>query len=111
MLPEDHPRVWLRYNSMSLLGDALVRQASEPSLAVEARMEKLREAEALLVESGGWLTQNGDRIPQQVRAERLRQALERVVKLYEFWHAAEPDAGHDARAAEWRAELENLPGP
>ncbi len=73
-------------------------------------MEKLREAEPALVESGGWLTRNADRIPQQVRAERLRQALERVVKLYEFWHAAEPDAGYEAKAAEWRTELEKLDG-
>jgi hypothetical protein len=96
---------------MSLLGEVLVEQATDASLAVEARMEKLRDAEPLLIESGDWLTRNADRIPQRVRAERLRQALERVVKLYELWHAAEPDAGHDARAAEWRAELENLPGP
>ncbi len=74
-------------------------------------MEKLPEAESLLVVSGGWLTQNGDRIPQQVRDERLRRALERVVDLYEFWNTVVPDAGHDARAAEWRTELENLRGP
>ena len=41
-------------------------------------------------------------------SSRKQAALERVVKLYEFWHAAEPDAGHDARAAEWRTELEKL---
>jgi hypothetical protein len=90
---------------MSLLGGALVRQAADPSLALEARMEKLREAEPLLVESGEWLTQNADRIPQQYRAELLRQALERVVKLYESWHAAEPDAGHDTRAAELMSQV------
>jgi hypothetical protein len=41
----------------------------------------------------------------------VNEAGERVLWLYDAWHAAEPDAGHDARAAEWRAELENLPGP
>jgi serine/threonine protein kinase/tetratricopeptide (TPR) repeat protein len=108
VLPDDHQRVWLRYNAMSMLGEVLVEQATDASLAVEPRMEKLREVEPLLVESGEWLAQNADRISQQVRDERLRQALERVVKLYESWHAAEPDAGHDVRAAEWRAKLEEL---
>ena len=37
---------------------------------------------------------------------RKREALERIVKLYEAWHAAEPDSGHDADAAEWRGQLE-----
>jgi hypothetical protein len=41
----------------------------------------------------------------------VKQAGERVVWLYDAWHAAQPDAGHDDRAAEWRAGLENFPGP
>ncbi len=28
--------------------------------------------------------------------------------LYEAWHAAEPDKGYDAKAAEWRAKLQVL---
>ena len=43
--------------------------------------------------------------------ERKREALERIVDLYEAWHAAEPDDegdhGRDARAtkaAAWRAK-------
>jgi len=28
-----------------------------------------------------------------------------LVKLYDAWHAAEPDAGHDTQAAEWRVRL------
>jgi len=111
ILPDDHPRVWLRYNAMSMLGEVLVDQATDASLAVETRMEKLREAESLLIESGDWLTRNADRIPQQYRAERLRRALERIVELYEVWNTVVPDSGKAEQAAEWRAELENLPGP
>jgi non-specific serine/threonine protein kinase/serine/threonine-protein kinase len=109
-LPDGHPQVWLRYNAMSMLGDALVRQASEPSLAIETPIDKLREAEPLLLESAGWLTRNGDCIPEQVRDERLRRALERVVELYEVWYTVVPDAGKAEKAAEWRAELEHPPG-
>ena len=32
-------------------------------------------------------------------------ALERIVALYESWHATEPDQGYNAKAAEWRAKL------
>jgi serine/threonine protein kinase/tetratricopeptide (TPR) repeat protein len=105
VLPEDHPQVWLRYNAMSMLGEVLVGQAADPSAAIGPRIEKLREAEPLLVESGDWLTRNAERIPQQYRAERLRRALERVVELYEFWNTVVPDTGKAEQAAEWRAKL------
>ena len=42
---------------------------------------------------------------------RTRSALERIVRLYDEWHAAEPDAGYEAKAAEWRTEVEKLRGP
>ena len=37
--------------------------------------------------------------------KRVRAPIQRIVKLYETWHDAEPDQGNDAKAAEWRAEL------
>jgi non-specific serine/threonine protein kinase/serine/threonine-protein kinase len=37
--------------------------------------------------------------------------LTALVKLYEAWHAAEPDQGHDVEAAEWRAKLKLAHGP
>ena len=37
--------------------------------------------------------------------DREREALERIVKLYDAWRAAEPDKGYDDRAAQWRAKL------
>jgi hypothetical protein len=36
---------------------------------------------------------------------RKREALERIVELYEAWDAAEAEKGYDAKAAEWRAKL------
>ena len=40
--------------------------------------------------------------------KRVRAPIQRIVKLYETCHAAEPDQGNDAKAAEWRAALEAL---
>jgi hypothetical protein len=34
------------------------------------------------------------------------EALDRLVDLYDSWHAAEPDKAYDAKAAEWRAKRE-----
>jgi len=40
--------------------------------------------------------------------EDRREALNCLVKLYEAWHAAEPDRGFDSKSAEWRAKLVDL---
>jgi hypothetical protein len=34
-----------------------------------------------------------------------RRAFDGVVQLYEAWHVAEPDRGHDLKAAAWRDRL------
>ncbi|MEE2908053.1 MAG: serine/threonine-protein kinase [Planctomycetota bacterium] len=39
-----------------------------------------------------------------------RQALEQLVELHEAWHKAEPNAEHDAKAAEYRAQVEAIEG-
>ena len=39
-------------------------------------------------------------------SKRKRQALECVIEMYDRWHAEEPHAGHDTKAAAWRAKLE-----
>ncbi|HIA28168.1 MAG TPA: serine/threonine protein kinase [Planctomycetes bacterium] len=38
--------------------------------------------------------------------KRTNYALRVLVELYNRWHEAEPDAGHDRSAAEWQAKLE-----
>ncbi len=42
---------------------------------------------------------------------RKREAPERIVKLYEAWHTAEPDQGYDAQAVEWQAKLTPTSAP
>ncbi len=75
------PDHWLRYNAMSLLGE---------SLAVQ---KKYAEAEPLLLQGYEQLR------PPKARAHRKREALERVVKLYDAW-------GKPNKAKEWRAKGE-----
>jgi len=109
LYPGDHPQVWLRYNSMSLLGGALLAQVTgDDPAAHEAALARLREAEPLLLDGFNGM-KDDPRVPtagQTGGADRKREALERIVKLYDAWHAAEPDQAHDAQAAEWRAKLE-----
>ena len=39
--------------------------------------------------------------------KRTTKIVERLITLYESWHAADPGKGYDAKAAEWRAKLPN----
>ena len=39
-------------------------------------------------------------------SERKIECIEGFVALYDAWHKAEPDAGHDQSATRWRAKLE-----
>ena len=89
-LPEGH---WLIYHTMSLLGASLSGQG------------KFSEAQPLLLDARQGLVNVADAIPPALREIRLRRALDHIVKLYESWHAAEPDKGYDIKAADWRAKL------
>lgn len=113
----DHPQFWYRYNAMSMLGGARSGQG------------RLAEAEALLLDgyngmkddpmllpgiaAGGFMLAGQTHYTNPrvrpgsatVGAERKREALERIVKLYEAWSASEPGKVDDAKAAEWRAKL------
>lgn len=101
---------WLIANARSNLGECLARQGADPSLALGVRIdesdriEKLREAEALLIEWAHAL-QGLDKTPD----DRKTEAIQRVVDLYEAWDAAEPDQGYNAKADEWRAKLPPQP--
>ena len=64
------------------------------------KKERLTEAEPLLIDSANALMENA-----KARYDRKNEAIQRVVDLYEAWHAAEPGRGYDAKAAQWRAKL------
>ncbi len=105
----DLPAYWRVVSTRSMLGGALAgKGAALIGSDAPAAIAKFTEAEPLLVEAGEWLIQNPDRIPQQSRAARVREALERIVRLYESWDAVLPDNDKADQAAEWRAKLEEL---
>jgi tetratricopeptide (TPR) repeat protein len=89
MLPPDHLHILLaqlnRARALTLLG-------------------RFNEAELALLEHAPKLLDRTDVAP----AYRKR-AVDEAVAFYEAWHAAEPGAGHDAQAAEWRQRLTASP--
>jgi len=64
-------------------------------------LDRYNEAEADLVEAYEILM--GSVGPEN---EYTIGVVESFADLYTAWHEAEPDKGYDAKAAEWRAKLE-----
>lgn len=93
-LPAGHPRYWLRHYATWLLGAALSVQG------------RYAEAEPLLLAGYESLDPQGLPPAAGVGFDMKSAALVRIVELYERWHAAEPNAGHDRKALEHRATLE-----
>ena len=85
VLPADHP-------------DALYPQIG--LAAALTTVGRHAEAEALLRDAA-------EQCGRSEASRRLhwRSVLEKLVRLYEAWHAAVPDKGYDRQAAEWRARL------
>jgi serine/threonine-protein kinase len=115
-LHPDSVNYWLIAQTRSMLGCALAgRGAAAASSNPRQAIELFTEAEPLFLDGYEWLSSNFEQInpgiPRELRIKRVTEAGERIPWLYETWHAAEPDAGHDVRAAEWRAKLYDLPGP
>ena len=73
-------------DAMSVLGEALTGQG------------KFDEAEPLLLE--GYESM----IPPPARVNSNQRALKRIVELYDAWHEAEPDAGHDTQGRRMAGE-------
>jgi hypothetical protein len=79
------PDDWRRYEAMSLLGGSLVGQG------------RYTEAEPLVVDGHEGLKARAARIPAP-EGFRLREAAERVIRLYEEWNQPE-------QATAWKAKL------
>ena len=85
MLGDEHPHTLL---SMQGLGKTLVA------------LQKWDEAKVLCLECY-------DRNEKRYGAAhtQTRGAIKLLIELYEAWHTAEPDAGHELSAEQWRAKL------
>jgi Tfp pilus assembly protein PilF len=81
------PDAWTTFNTKSLLGEALLGQ------------KRYDEAESLLLDGFRGMKEREAAIPPQA-ATRLPEAAQRLVDLYTA-------RGDDAKAAEWRATLED----
>ncbi len=90
-------------------GDWRIPSATSRLGACLLAQNKFAPAEPLLIEGFEGLAAATD--TPRTPADRLREACERVVTLYESWDKAEPGKGYDAKAAEWRAKLDALTTP
>jgi tetratricopeptide (TPR) repeat protein len=109
-IPDD----WRVPNTRSMLGGAILACAElDPGLTASSCASRLREAEPLLLDGYAGLKDNPSvPTPAQMGGfDRRREALERVVHLYEVWDKAEPGQGHDAKATDWRKHLDADPAP
>jgi tetratricopeptide (TPR) repeat protein len=88
----NEPDLWTTFNTKSMLGEAL------------AGRKKYAEAEAHLVQSYQRMKERQAKIPGPFRKVRIREALQRLVQLYDAW-------GNQDAAARWRKELEACAGP
>ena len=78
--------------------------------AAIAGQGRFDEAEPILLESASGMLEE-DSVPAGelwLGEEPVSLAVRRAAEFYAAWHAAEPGAGHDEQAAEWRAELTAL---
>jgi len=89
---KQQPDAWTTCNARSMLGGALLSQ------------KMYADAEPLLRKGYEGMKQREATIPLPVKDLRLREALERLVHLYDAW--GKPD-----EAASWRKELEALKKP
>jgi hypothetical protein len=108
--PDGHAEAWRRFSTMSKLGGTLARQAKALlSTDRERALAAFEEAESLII--GGMNSVDEDARGRNINFKDKRRALEWLVTMFEFWHKVAPDRGWADRAAELRAELQDLPGP
>ncbi len=104
------PNHWVTFNTMSLLGEALMRQheyASAEPLLLDGYHGLVKRKNLIppffrLTERGGtsWIG-----IDVSNSKTRVAEAIERLIQLYEAWNEKQPDAGFDSKAAQWRQKL------
>ena len=89
-------------DTKSRLGGAVLSVAvCDPGSDPEARAARFQEAETLLLE--GHEVMQAD---PSISSRYVRDSLQRLVRLYEAWKSAAPNAGYDSKAASWKERLE-----
>ena len=91
------------------LGRTIDAGASRPSSqyhllgGILSGLGRFSDAEPLLIESYEALRDDAGLPPRD-----RKEMLERLVRLYESWDAAEPGKGYAEKAAQWRGKLDEL---
>ncbi len=101
----ENPEHWLVLNTMSVLGGSLVGETADTAMSAETREAKLHEAEPLLLDAYTKMKEDPNVPPPVAGADRRREAIERIVRLYEVWNNTQPGRGYDAKAKQWQAKL------
>ena len=92
---------WRIPDAQNRLGFALVAVAAlDPSLTLTQRVARFDAAETLLHQSAQVL-----KTSRRVADSYRRDALVRIIRLYEAWDAAAPGTGQTAKAAQWHEAL------
>ncbi|MHC5111936.1 MAG: tetratricopeptide repeat protein [Planctomycetota bacterium] len=94
-----YPGHWLTANAMSNLGESIAGQG------------RFAEAEPLLLDAYEQMQKKALTINYRVRHVRQREALDRIIALYESWAADEPGHGYGDAAAEWRTRTTGFEPP
>lgn len=105
LYPEGDARHWLVFNATSALGQSIVTLARHGVGSQDQRLERLREAESLLLESQRHLASDPSVPAPDPLGDRRRDAIDRLVQLYETWESADPGHEHGQQAAHWRTLL------
>jgi hypothetical protein len=97
---------WTTFNAQSMLGAALLGQASSASKGADeqalARAAGFyRDAEPLLLKGYDGMKQRAAKIPEQFRTTCLNESAERLIQFYDAQEKKD-------EAAKWRKELEAL---
>jgi tetratricopeptide (TPR) repeat protein len=94
-------RAWqLAEMKSRLVGALVVATVADAALQPTARLSEFAEVEPLLLESQERLQND-----PVVRPEFKRDAINRLVRLYDVWNDAAPSTGKSEKATQWRLKL------
>jgi hypothetical protein len=131
VLGDDHPQALTSINNMGVLLRAQGKLAEAEAYSREAlegrrrvlgddhpdTLVSMNNLVALLISLQNYHEAEVVGLEHEIRSrevhgpahDKTTDAINLLIDLYTAWHEAEPDAGHDAKAAEWRAKLETTP--
>jgi len=89
---KNEPDIWTTFNTQSMLGDALLGQ------------KKYADSAPLLLQGWAGIKHRAAQLPEPLRTQRLNEAAERLVRLYDA-------LGKTEEATKWRKELEAASKP